>query len=117
MTPNITPDEETGIGKWTEEQIASLLRTGKRPDGSEVGGLMAEVIGGYKEMTEADALSIAAFMKTVPAVKNVPQAPQEVPTTGGTISNSPSVAGLMALAGAAAVLAGLILHRRRYRHQ
>ena len=31
--PNLTPDDETGLGKWTKEQIATAIITGKRPDG------------------------------------------------------------------------------------
>jgi hypothetical protein len=74
--PNITPDETTGIGKWTSAQIARLLRTGYRPDGSVVSETMAEVTrDGYQNMTEADALAIADFLKTIPAVKNAPPAP------------------------------------------
>src|ERR1700747_293516 len=34
---NITPDPETGIGKWTEAEIVSALRNGKRPDGTVIG--------------------------------------------------------------------------------
>ncbi len=45
-TPNITPDNATGIGDWTEEQIATYLGTGKRPDGDVAGGLMEEGIQG-----------------------------------------------------------------------
>ena len=32
--PNLTPDKETGIGHWTNEQIVTAIRTGKRPDGA-----------------------------------------------------------------------------------
>src|SRR6185295_6949470 len=42
--PNITPDRDSGIGSWTEEQIADYLETGNKPDGDVAGGLMAEVI-------------------------------------------------------------------------
>ncbi|MFQ6016324.1 MAG: c-type cytochrome [Anaerolineae bacterium] len=116
LVPNITPDEETGIGTWTEEQIATYLRTGVEPDGSEAGGLMAlSVQVGYKDMTEADALAIAAYLKTIPAVKNVPQAPPELPVTGGATSSGPMVVGLLALLGGVAVLAGFVLRRWRYR--
>ena len=31
--PNLTPDDETGLGKWTKEQIATAITTGTRPDG------------------------------------------------------------------------------------
>ena len=35
--PNITQDRETGIGNWTDAQIAVAIREGKRPDGSIIG--------------------------------------------------------------------------------
>jgi mono/diheme cytochrome c family protein len=71
--PNITPDRETGL-TWTEEQIADYLATGNKPDGDVAGGLMGEVIGGttagYKDMTRADLLAIARYLKTIPAVRS-----------------------------------------------
>jgi len=116
VVPNITPDKETGIGGWTEAQIADLLRTGTRPDGSRPEGMMAELIqGGWKQLTEADAQAIAAYLKTIPAVKNVPTAPQELPTTGGANDPGLATAGLIALLGGVVVLAGFAL-RRRYIH-
>ena len=72
--PNITPDPDTGIGKWSEEEIAEYLGSGNKPDGDVAGGLMAEVIegtlAGYKDLTKADRLAIAKYLKTVPSVKN-----------------------------------------------
>jgi mono/diheme cytochrome c family protein len=72
--PNITPDNDTGIGKWSVEEIADYLATGNRPDGDVAGGLMMEVIdgtlAGYKDMTRADLLAIAQYLKSVPAVRN-----------------------------------------------
>jgi len=72
--PNITPDRETGLGSWTEEQIADFLETGNKPDGDVAGGLMAEVIqgssAGYKDLTKADRLAIAKYLKTIPPIKN-----------------------------------------------
>ena len=41
MTPNLTPDMETGLGKWSEEQIVEALRNGVRPDGSRIRPPMA----------------------------------------------------------------------------
>ncbi len=116
IVPNITPDQETGIGGWTEAQIATLLRTGTWPDGSQPEGMMAEEVqGGYKSLTESDAQAIAGYLKTVPAVKNAPAAPQELPTTGGGQNSAPGTAELMVLLGGMAVLAGFVL-RRRYVH-
>jgi len=72
--PNVTPDPETGIGKWSEEEIAEYLGSGNKPDGDVAGGLMAEVIegtlAGYKDLTKADRLAIARYLKTVPPIKN-----------------------------------------------
>ena len=72
--PNITPDKETGIGKWTEEQIVEFLGTGNKPDGDTAGGLMERAIkgtsAGFKDLTKADRLAIARYLKTVPPIKN-----------------------------------------------
>jgi mono/diheme cytochrome c family protein len=75
IAANITPDEATGIGAWSEEEIATLLRTGVEPDCSEVGGAMAQQIERrFSRLTEEDALAIAAFLKSIPAVSNDPAA-------------------------------------------
>jgi len=74
VVPNITPDKETGIGDWKREDIAELLISGTKPDLDNVQGLMAEVIQGtpygYKDMKKEDALAIADYLKSVPAIKN-----------------------------------------------
>lgn len=71
--PNLTPDKATGL-TWSEEEIADYLGTGNKPDGDVAGGLMREVIegtlAGYKDMTMADRLAIARYLKTLPPVRN-----------------------------------------------
>lgn len=69
--PNITPDKVTGIGDWSREDIAGLLRTGTKPDLDNVQGLMGEVVeAGYKYMKREDALAIADYLKSLPPVTN-----------------------------------------------
>jgi mono/diheme cytochrome c family protein len=71
--PNITPDAKTGIGRWSEGDIASLLKDGGTPDGDFVGGAMAEIVRNTARLTDGDRHAIAAYLKTVPAklfVKN-----------------------------------------------
>jgi mono/diheme cytochrome c family protein len=72
--PNITPDKETGIGDWKQEDIVELLKSGTKPDFDNVQGLMLEVIQGaphgYKDMTKEDALAIADYLMRIPAIKN-----------------------------------------------
>ena len=72
--PNITPDPDTGIGKWSVEEIADYLGSGNKPDGDVAGGLMAEVIegtlAGYKDLSKADRTAIAQYLKTLPPIRN-----------------------------------------------
>ena len=72
--PNITPDKETGIGEWKRQDIAELLVAGTKPDLDNVQGLMYEVIQGtshgFKDITKEDALAIADYLKSIPAIKN-----------------------------------------------
>jgi len=72
--PNITPDKETGIGDWKRDDIVELLLKGVKPDFDNVQGLMDEVIQGaphgYKDMRKEDALAIADYLKSIPAIKN-----------------------------------------------
>lgn len=74
VVPNITPDTATGIGRWSEEQIAEYLGSGNTPDGDVAGGLMDEVIqgttAGYKDLTRADRLAIARYLKSIPPIQN-----------------------------------------------
>src|SRR5205814_9536130 len=41
VAPNLTPDPETGLGKWTVAQNVTALLTGKWPDGRELAPIMA----------------------------------------------------------------------------
>jgi len=79
---NLTPDKETGLGSWTIEQIATAIRTGTRPDGRVLGPPMP--VESFKHLTQSDALAIAAYLKTLPPIKNKvpgPFGPTEKPTS------------------------------------
>ena len=67
--PNITPDPDTGIGKWSEAQLVRAIREGIRPDGRLIGPPMP--IEFYHRMADDDARALAAYLKAQPAVKNV----------------------------------------------
>jgi len=66
--PNITPNQETGIGKWSDDDIEALLKDGQTPDFDFVGGAMAEVVKNTARLTDADRRAIAAFLRSVTAV-------------------------------------------------
>jgi mono/diheme cytochrome c family protein len=65
---NITPDKDTGIGNWTDEQIATALTTGKRPDGRQLAPIMP--YPSLVNLTKEDVAALVAFLRSIPAVKN-----------------------------------------------
>ncbi|HEY1299441.1 MAG TPA: cytochrome c [Stellaceae bacterium] len=67
-TPNITPDAETGIGRWSEADIATLLKEGQTPDFDFVGGAMAEIVRNTTRLSDADRHAIAVYLRTVAPV-------------------------------------------------
>jgi mono/diheme cytochrome c family protein len=68
ITPNITPDPKTGIGKWSDEEIITAIREGRRPDGSIIGPPMPIAL--YREMSDVDARALVAYLRQVPPVRN-----------------------------------------------
>lgn len=66
--PNITGDAETGIGKWSLDDISALLKTGQTPDMDFVGSGMAEVVKGTAALSDADRQAIAVYVKSLPAI-------------------------------------------------
>lgn len=91
--PNITPDVETGIGAWTDEQIINAMRNGVRPDGSIIGPPMPVHL--YRKMSDRDAQAIVAYLRTVKPVKNdLPASQYFIPvpeTHGPTVTSVPEV--------------------------
>jgi mono/diheme cytochrome c family protein len=76
--PNITPDAKTGIGKWTDAQLAKAIREGVRPDKTIIGPPMP--IGFYRNMSDQDLAAIIAYLRAQPAVANeVPKSKYNIP--------------------------------------
>lgn len=63
---NITPDEETGIGKWTEEEFMQAVRYGIVPKGPALRPPMSPFV----QLTDNELKAIYAYMRTVPKIKN-----------------------------------------------
>ena len=68
VPPNLTPDEATGLGNWTTQQIATAITTGERPDGR----ILAPVMPwrSLSHLTQSDAQAIAVYLKSLPPVHN-----------------------------------------------
>jgi len=78
VASNITPDAETGVGKWTDAQLALAIREGVRPDKSIIGPPMP--IEFYRKMSDSDVAAVIAYLRAQPAVKNaVPASKYHMP--------------------------------------
>ena len=66
-TPNITPDPETGIGKWSAEDFWHALHEGRSRDGTLL--YPAFPFPNYTKVTRADSDAIYNYLRTVPAVR------------------------------------------------
>lgn len=78
--PNLTSDKETGLGKWTAQQIVAAVTTGTRPDGRILAPSMPW--RGFANLTPADAMAVAAYLQSLPPVSNKvpgPFGPNETP--------------------------------------
>jgi len=67
FVPNITPDEETGIGQWTSDDFFRMMRTGVSRDGTLLYPAMP--FASYTKVTRADSDAIYAYLMSVPPVK------------------------------------------------
>lgn len=66
--PNLTPHPETGLGKWSTDQIITAITTGKRPDGRILAPIMPW--HAFANMTGPDVQAVAVYLKSLPAVDN-----------------------------------------------
>lgn len=78
VASNITPDPETGIGRWTDAQIARAIREGIRPDGRIIGPPMPIEL--YRGISDDDLAAMVAYLRSVSAVRNaVPPSEYRIP--------------------------------------
>jgi hypothetical protein len=73
---NLTPDEGTGMGLWTEETFIAALRSGRHWGGARP-ILPPMPWPSYGKMTDDDLLAVFAYLRTIPPIRN--EVPQSVP--------------------------------------
>ena len=66
---NLTPDENTGIGSWSEETFMQALRTGRHM------GVSRPILPpmpwwAFRNLSDEDLKSVYAYLRTIPPVKN-----------------------------------------------
>lgn len=64
---NLTPHTD-GLGGWTYDQFVTVLRTGKRPDGTEIRVPMANVLPYARKMTDVELRALWAYLQSIPPV-------------------------------------------------
>lgn len=71
IVPNITPDRQTGIGRWSKGDLVTYFESGMTPDGDFAGDVMAEVIdNSLKHLTQADRQAMAEYLKSLPPIEH-----------------------------------------------
>jgi mono/diheme cytochrome c family protein len=73
--PNITPDEETGIGSWSEDEIVEAFQTGTKPNFDDFSGAMKHVQENLAKLAPEYLAAIAAYLKSLPPIKSERPAP------------------------------------------
>ena len=74
LSPNLTPDAETGIGNWTDDQFVRAVQHGIGAGGEHLYPALPYVY--YTKATRQDVLAIRAWLATLPAVRNAVKADQ-----------------------------------------
>jgi len=69
FTANLTPDKETGLGKWNQETFTRTIRTGRHM-GAGRPILPPMPIPAYKNFTDDELGAIFAYLQSLPAMKN-----------------------------------------------
>ena len=72
--PNITPDPETGIGDWSDTQIAAAVRSGQGRHTSRRIAVMPWQ--GYAKLTDEDVDAVVAYLRSIKPIRN--KVPAEV---------------------------------------
>ena len=73
-TPNLTPDRETGLGAWSDDEFYRALRFGVARDGSRY--YPAFPYPNFTRLTRQDIFAIRGYLATLAPVSNAPRAPE-----------------------------------------
>ncbi|MBL9033467.1 MAG: c-type cytochrome [Rhodospirillaceae bacterium] len=66
--PNLTPDAETGLGKWSDDEIITAFTTGMRPDGRQLAPAMPWM--SYGHINAEDAAALVAYLRALQPVEH-----------------------------------------------
>ena len=71
IVPNITPDKETGIGKWNDGELEDLFKSGMLPDGDFIGNPMGEVVDETtSRLSDTDLKAVILYLRSLKPVRH-----------------------------------------------
>lgn len=83
MASNITPDMETGIGAWSDQEIRAAISQGERPNHGRLAGKPLGLpmwVNFYKALLPTDLDAVVAYLRSIPPVRNeIPPPTYRVP--------------------------------------
>lgn len=82
FVPSLRSDPDSGLGRWSEEDLAQFLRSGRTDHAAVFGGMADVVAWSTRHATDADLHSIAAYLKTL--------GPAQTATTGNMVASAAS---------------------------
>jgi mono/diheme cytochrome c family protein len=68
VAPNITPDPETGAGRWTDDQLVRAIRQGISHDGRRLSVVMPYPT--LSILTDEDVHAVVAYLRSLPPLRN-----------------------------------------------
>jgi mono/diheme cytochrome c family protein len=76
--PNITSDPDTGVGRWSDDQLARAIRDGVDASGDLLSPVMP--FGAFRHMSDEDVRAVVAYLRSIPKVRQERKpAKKEVP--------------------------------------
>lgn len=90
-TKNLTPDKETGLGNWTDQEIKTAISTGVDKDGHKLFNVMPYLY--FSKMSDEDLDAIVAYLRTLKPIKNaVPPRELNIPEEAlPTVTHDPNI--------------------------
>ena len=86
FTANLTPDKETGLGKWTLRNFKDTIRSGRHLGrGRPI--LPPMPIAMYKHMTDEDLEAVFSYLQSIPAISN--RVPEPLPPPAAAAAANP----------------------------
>ena len=84
VSTNLTPDKETGIGQWTDQDIKRVLRNGLAPDGRAIPGHLMPWPA-FSNWTEEDRYAVVAYLR-----RTAPISHRIAPPTSDAVLSDPA---------------------------